>query len=181
MNTENTKAGNKRFAILVAIVAVMLIAIVVLVVMLMMKPEVVTVVESSTSGEKLTYETKIVTSDPETLQAAVDSLMEKAKDGHMNLQMRTQAISADGKTFSCFLANSLRNNYDMFMVFYLDETQEEIYRTGLIPLGARIEEFTLEEPLPKGSHEITIVFNQVEEDLETIHAQVNVGLTLIVE
>ena len=46
------------------------------------------------------------------------------------------------------------------------------------------EEFTeeeLEKVLEKGIHEITIVYNQIEEDLETVHAQVNVGLQLVVQ
>lgn len=180
MNTENTKSRNKGMAILIAIIVVMLIAVILLVALLLKKPEPEVMVESGTTSGKLVYETQIVTEDPETLQAAVDAMVQKAKEGQMNLQMQTQAFSKDGKTFTCYLANSLKNNYDMFMVFYLDETQEEIYRTGLIPLGARIEQFTLEEALPKGSHEITIVFNQVEADMETIHAQVNVGLTLVV-
>lgn len=167
-------------AILVAIIVIMLIAVMLLVVLLLKKTDTEVVAESSAPSGKLMYETQIVTEDPETLQAAVDAMMQKAKEGQMNLQMQTQAFSKDGKTFTCYLANSLKNNYDMFMVFYLDETRKEIYRTGLIPLGARIEQFSLEEALPKGSHEITIVFNQVESDMETIHAQVNVGLTLVV-
>lgn len=99
----------------------------------------------------------------------------------MALKMQTQAVSSDGKLFDCYLGNSTSNRYDMFLVLYLDETQEEIYRTGLIPIGAHIEQFELEEALPSGTYEATLVFNQVEEDQETIHAQVNVGLVLVVK
>lgn len=138
--------------------------------------------EGRTSSDGIMeYEANIIVDDAKTLQDAVDEMYRKAKEGYMTLQMQTEAYSEDGREFTCYLANAAENSYDMFMVFYRDDTQEEIYRTGLIPIGARIEEFTLEEALEPGNHEITIVYNQVEEDRETIHAQVNVGLTLIVE
>lgn len=129
----------------------------------------------------MTYQANVIVDDPESLQDAIDAMIEKAQEGQMALEMKSEAISLDGKNFSCYLANSSSNNYDMFMVLYRDDTQEEIYRTSLIPIGARIEEFTLEDALETGSYEITIVYNQVEEDLKTIHAQVNVGLTLVVK
>ena len=101
--------------------------------------------QESASSKQFSYEANVVVDDAESLQDAVNQLIEKAKEGQMALEMKTEAHSEDGKTFTCFLANSLSNNYDMFMVFYRDDTQEEIYRTGLIPVGARIEEFTLED------------------------------------
>lgn len=135
----------------------------------------------SDSDGTLQYEANVITDSSEDFQAAMDEMVEKAKEGQMSLEMQTEAYSKDGKKFTCYLANSNKNNYDMFMVLYDDETEQEIYRTGLIPIGSRIEEFELEEPLEKGTHLITIVFNQVEKDKKTIHSQVNVGATLIVQ
>lgn len=129
----------------------------------------------------LAYEANVITEDEDALQDAVDALYKQAKEGQMVLQMQTQASSVDGLNFTCSLANAKENRYDMFMVLYLDETQEEIYRSGLIPLGGKIVEFTTTKQLEPGNYEATLVFNQVEEDRETIHAQVNVGLQLIVK
>lgn len=128
----------------------------------------------------LVYEANVVTNDADALQKAVDALAEQVKEGQMALEMQTQAFSTDGQHFTCYLGNGAGNQYDMFLVLYRDDTQEEIYRSGLIPVGSHIEAFDLDTPLPAGNYDITLVYNQVEEDLETIHAQVNVGLTLIV-
>lgn len=136
---------------------------------------------TGTENNGMAYEANIVVDDADALQDAVNRLYEKAKEGQMALEMQTVANSEDGTNFTCYLANAAKNNYDMFMVLYLDDTQQEIYRTGLIPIGARMETFVLEETLEPGSHEATLVFNQVEDDRETIHAQVNVGLTLVVK
>lgn len=138
--------------------------------------------EEEKQTSQLEYEGNVITDDAKSLQDAVNELNRKAKEGQMNLQMKTEAISQDGKTFSCYIANSTKNSYDMYIVLYLDDTQTEIYRSGLIPLGGRIETFTLEQTtLEPGEYEATLVYNQIEADRQTQHAHVNVGLTLIVQ
>ncbi len=170
---------NKKYLVLSAAALMLLVALTAAVVRLVSGDADEEAASDSVSG-MMAYETNLITDDSDALQDAVDKLYEKAKEGQMALEMQTEAISADGTTFQCYLANSRSNNYDMFMVFYDDETQEEIYRSGLIPIGSRIEEFKLKEELGPGSHAITVVFHQVEADRQTVHAQVNVGLTLIV-
>lgn len=177
--SRKEKSG-KTGIILMAVVIVLLAVVIVLLVMFRPREP----AKSDTlpaAGGALTYDTAVVLDDPETLQKLVDEMVRKAAEGTMTLEMQVDAVSSDGLTFSCYLANAVENNYDMFMTLYLDETKEEIYRSGLIPLGGRIESFALTEELAKGNHSCTLVFNQVEEDLQTIHAQVNVGLNLIVK
>lgn len=127
------------------------------------------------------YEANVILDDPKTLQDAYDEMVKQAEEGQMALEMQTTATSKDGKNFQCYLANAKENKYDMYMVLYLDSTQKEIYRTGLIPIGGRIESFELDEKLEPGKYTATISYNQVEEDGITDHAQVNVGLDLIVQ
>lgn len=127
-----------------------------------------------------TYESNIILDDPQTLQDEYDRMVKEVEEGRMALEMKTVASSSDGKKFACYLGNAKSNKYDMYMVIYLDNTQEEIYRTGLLPVGSRIESFELEKELEPGEYTATIVYNQVEDDGVTVHAQVNVGLELIV-
>lgn len=127
------------------------------------------------------YETNVILDDPKTLQDEYDKMVEEAKEGEMALEMKNVAISKDGENFSCYLANAKANKYDMYMVLYLDDTQEEIYRTGLLPIGGRIESFKLDKKLEQGKYTATISYNQVEDDGVTEHAQVNVGMELIVQ
>lgn len=179
--SRKEKSGKKGVILLAAIIILLLAAVIVLLVVMLLRKEPEKPQEIPAAGGVLTYDASVVLDDPETLQKLVDEMVRKAEEGMMTLEMQVDAVSSDGLTFSCYLANAVENNYDMFMTLYLDETQEEIYRTGLIPLGGRIESFTLAEALEEGNHTCTLVFNQVEEDLQTIHAQVNVGLNLIVK
>jgi len=186
---DKEKNKNKRLWIILAIVVVvLLIGIIIALVILLNKSSAnqniqqnETVVSNASSMGAIAYESNVVTTDEKTLQMLVDQMVEKAKEGTMALEMKTEAVSSNGTDFSCYIGNAVNNQYDMFVVIYLDDTQEEIYRSGLIPLGARIESFTSSKTLDPGSYVGTIVYNQVEDDQATIHAQVNVGINLIVQ
>ena len=127
------------------------------------------------------YESTVVVDNPNALQDAVDGMIRQAAEGSMTLEMNTEAVSEDGRTFKCRLGNAENNRYDMFVVIYRDDTQEEIYRSKLIPIGTHIEEFVVDKTIEPGKYEGTIVYNQVEEDHDTIHAQVNAGLDIVVK
>lgn len=133
------------------------------------------------SGAGGEYDSNVILDDPDTLQNMVDEMLKKAAEGQMALEMQVTAFSKDGENFSCYLANADANSYDMYMILYLDETQEELCRTGLIPVGGRIETLHIQKKLTAGTHTCTLTFVQVEADGKTEHAQVNVGLDLVVQ
>jgi len=184
---DKEKKTNNRLAIILAsVVGILLIATIVVLVIVLTKTRYQNVTDTSngngqTQSNVIGYEANVVTTDEETLQKLVDEMVSKAAEGTMALEMKTEAVSSDGTNFDCYIANSVSNNYDMFVVIYLDETQEELYRSGLIPLGSRIEKFTSSVKLSPGTYVGTIVYNQVEDDQATIHSQVNIGLQLIVQ
>jgi hypothetical protein len=137
------------------------------------------VTESASGSDEIAYDTGVVAVDDDSLQKAVDEMM--AKQGSMALEMKVNAYSNDGSNYQCSIANSPRNSYDMYMILYLDETQEEIYRSGLIPVGKKLDHFTTSKLLESGSHDCTLTYVQVEDDHKTTHATLSVGLTLNVE
>ena len=108
-----------------------------------------------------------------SLQAVVDKMFEDA-ESEMVASYKGQAVSEDGKTFSCYIANSEYNEYDMFIALYTDlndENADPIYLSGLMRPGEAFREITLDEALDKGSHTVNLVFTQVEDDHSTIHGQ----------
>lgn len=188
---DKEKNKNKSLWIILAIVVVLLLAVVAVLVAILFNKnansgnsgisEQGAVVNSlGANGGVLAYETNAVATDAETLQDMFDKMVEEAKEGTMALEMQTEANSVNGTDFTCYIANAYNNKYDMFVIIYDDDTQQELYRSGLIPLGSRIESFTSSVKLEPGTHVATIVYNQVEDDHATIHAQVNIGLNLIV-
>lgn len=133
-------------------------------------------------GGQLGYESGAVTvSDADELQRLVDGMIEQAKDGTIALEYKNTATSSDGKNFACYIANSVKNKYDMYFGVYSDVTlKEELFLTKLLKPGTGIEKFETVRKLEPGSYEAVLVFTQVKDDHETIQSQASVTCTLIV-
>ncbi len=138
--------------------------------------------ETGDNVPKLAYEDNVVIiDDKDALQKAVDEMHEKAEKGNLALEFKENAISTDGKNFVCSIGNSEKNYYDMYIQLIDVETNEEIYLSGLIPLGSQIEQFESNIEYEKGDHKAYLILTQVDEDHSTIVGQVTVYLTLTVE
>lgn len=182
-------AKQRRLIIpLVAVVVVLCIVIVVLVVTLggrnnAAEPAAEPVEDSGGGGNLvLDYAQGVTVVDDESaLQAAVDKMMEDAQK-EMVASYQNQAISEDGKTFTCYIANSEYNEYDMFIALYKDLNDEEpIYLSGLMRPGEAFREITLDEALNEGTHRVNLAMTQVEDDHATIHGQSVVTIDMVVQ
>lgn len=144
--------------------------------------------EAAMAGQRIGYATNAVTTDPETLQQAIDEANRKASEPGMSLEYKDTAFSADGKTFKCYIANSENNAYDMFFTLYADEAMTDIlFLSELLRPGSRFEEITLEKTLEPGTYDAYLVHTEVrdnEEDaskLQVIKAQLATTYHLVVE
>jgi NADH:ubiquinone oxidoreductase subunit 3 (subunit A) len=139
-------------------------------------------IEPTTSSlGQLGYESGVIASDKDSLQKQVDEMFSKAADGYAELEYENSANSTDGQNFTCYVANSKSNKYDMFITLYEDSTfTNQIYLSGLISPGSAIDHFTLSKTLDEGSHDCVLVMTQVADDHSTMVAQVSYTLTLAV-
>lgn len=118
-----------------------------------------------------------VVEDPDALQKAVDEMYKEAREGNMSLEYKGVATSEDGENFSCYIANSTMNKYDMYIQIFGDaELTDQLFLSGLLRPGAAFDNITLEHSLEPGVHTVYVAFTQVEKDLETVHGQVLVTM-----
>lgn len=180
------KLNNKgKTNIVVIIVLVILLCVIAGLVIFILKSRTSssseTMAEITDNKSGLTYEANLVTTSESDLQMAVDEMLQQVEDGYMALEMKTEATSADGETFACYLGNSADNEYDMYFGIYMDaEYTDEVYLSGLIPPGARVESFKSNKKLEPGVYSAYLVYTQVEDNHQEIHSQVVVTLSLIV-
>ena len=137
---------------------------------------------SDTGTPKIGYaEGVTVVEDPDALQKLVDEMYQKAAEGTIALEYKNGAYSTDGTNFSCYIANSVDNKYDMYIQIFADEgLTDQLLLTGLIRPGSAFANLTLDHALDTGTHRVYVAFTQVEEDLATIHAQVFVTMDFTV-
>lgn len=101
--------------------------------------------------------------DEASLQAAMDAAMENAANSSVALKYQDNAYSEDGVNFECYIANSERNIYDMFLTIYADpELQNQIYLSELVRPGSGFEKLTLDRALEKGDHTVYVAVTQVD-------------------
>ncbi len=101
--------------------------------------------------------------DQDSLQAAVDEAQRNAREGKVALMYQNDAYSKDGKTFSCYIANSSGNMYDMFLTIFADaEMTDQIFLSGLVAPGNGFEEITLDHALEVGDHTVYVAVTQVD-------------------
>lgn len=162
--------------IILTLLVLFLSAVGIIAVLLLKKPE----KEEDAKEKGMGFEASVVLEDSDNLQKQYNEMPEKTKEGYMTLSMKTSAFSKDGTNFSCYLGNAEENKYNLYLTISLDDTEEELCRTELIPIGGHIESFTSGKKLEAGTYSATVGFVQVEEDLRTIHSQVYAGLELVV-
>ena len=147
-------------------------------------------VESSTgttvSEEKeknpliLDYDNGAVALDENGLERQIEE-MRKNSEGNVSLEYRNEAVSDDGKHFTCYLANSDLNTEDMFIAIFRDqELDSQMYLSGLLRPGTAINEFDSEIQLETGEYTAVAMFTTVGDDHETMTSQIAVEIKLIV-
>jgi len=179
---EEQKKKNNVWKILTVIIACVLVCVIVI--QVLPKKDSKNQEETTQSlmqNGQLGYQGNVVVSDQDDLQALADGMMERAQEGNMALEMQNVARSTDGKKFACYIANSIKNSYDMFLAIYLDDAlTDQVMITGLIAPGSAIDNFETSKKIENNTSAY-LVLTQVEADRSTIHSQVVVQIDLKVE
>lgn len=102
------------------------------------------------------------TPSPEEIQEA---LRQQVEEGMMNISMNTNPAFENGTAVgNVLITNSTSNRYAQVVEIYRDDTGELIYRSGVIPVGARIDNAKLMVNLPQGVYDCTAEFNQISDE-----------------
>lgn len=175
---EGKKTANRWLVPALLVLVILLLAAVLVFVLRGRGPEEIIIVDE---GPPLIgyAEGVTVVDDESSLQDAVDRLFNASKN-EMVVSYRPQAISEDGTNFTCYIANSEYNEYDMFIALYADLNGDEdpYFLSGLMRPGEAFREISLDKSLDKGTHRLYLALTQVEDDHATIHGQSLVTLEM---
>lgn len=158
MSQSSEQKNNNNTKVIIAIAAVVVVLAVCVTAFLILRKG------NNSDSPKIGYAADAeVILDQDSLQAAIDEAVENAKNGMVALQYQNDAFSDDGQTFSCLIANSASNLYDMFLTIYADDAlTDQIFLSELIPPGSGFEEITLDHALEPGDHTVYVVVTQVD-------------------
>ena len=106
-------------------------------------------------------------------------LNEKVAEGMINISMNIQPVFQTGNGKGTLnIVNDKTNNYPQVVYIVRDDTQEEIYRSGGILVGHRIETAPLSVELPPGQYECTAYFSNVDPQTGNVLGTAGANITI---
>ena len=97
---------------------------------------------------------------PEEIEARLN---EKVAEGMINISANTAPIFEDGSSEgNLMLVNESINNYPQKVQIVRNDTGEQIYESGAIAVGSKIERAKLDVVLPAGTYECTAMFHNLD-------------------
>lgn len=111
----------------------------------------------------------------EEIQEALNNIVE---EGMFRISIASNIIAIEDDMAQMRIENNLQNRYVMQVTMYLDETGEEIYRTGLIDPGYYIQEAKFDKHLDPGEYNATAIFTALYPDTEEIVGTVGANVKI---
>ena len=109
-------------------------------------------------------------------------LNEKVVQGMISISMNTSPVFENGTAEgNLLIVNSERNNYPQIVYIVRKDTGVEIYRSGGIPVGSKIERAKLAVNLPAGTYECVAYFNNADPETGAFLGTAGAEITVTVQ
>jgi hypothetical protein len=116
---------------------------------------------------------------PEEIEAALNN---KVAEGMINISANTAPIFEDGASEgNLMLVNESINNYPQKVQIVRNDTGEQIYESGAIAVGSKIERARLDVDLPAGTYECTAYFHNLDPESGAIIGTAGAIITITIQ
>lgn len=125
---------------------------------------------------------------PDNVQEVIEQMTQTAPEeltapGYYTVWMNYEWHFASGDAVSedAYVENlAVNTNAVYFDVFLLEDEENAVYKSPLLPLGSRLRDIALDTPLEAGTYDCVAVYHLVDDDQNTL-STLRVTVTLIVE
>ena len=116
---------------------------------------------------------------PEEIEAALNN---KVSEGMINISMNTAPYFENGTVEgNLMLLNESINNYPQKVQIVRNDTGEQIYESGAIAVGSKIERARLDVDLPAGTYECTAYFHNLDPESGAIIGTAGAIITITIK
>ena len=116
---------------------------------------------------------------PEEIEAALNN---KVSEGMINISMNTAPYFENGTVEgNLMLVNESINNYPQKVQIVRNDTGEQIYESGAIAIGSKIERARLDVDLPAGTYECTAYFHNLDPESGAIIGTAGAIITITIQ
>ena len=111
-----------------------------------------------------------------------EKLNEKVEEGMINISMNTAPYFETGTAEgNLMLVNESINNYPQKVQIVRNDTGEQIYESGAIAVGSKIERARLDVVLPAGTYECTAYFHNLDPESGAIIGTAGAIITITIQ
>ena len=111
-----------------------------------------------------------------------EKLNQKVAEGMINISANTAPIFEDGSSEgNLMLVNESINNYPQKVQIVRNDTGEQIYESGAIAGGSKIERAKLDVVLPAGTYECTAYFHNLDPETGDIIGTAGAIITITIK
>jgi hypothetical protein len=118
----------------------------------------------------------------DNVEEVLEKMKEPVQDGYYRMRMNNDWTfpAGDKPSTNAYVENADTNTRTVYIDVFRDDTEELVYSSPFIPVGAKIEKFALDAKLPKGEYAATATYHLVDDNHNEI-TTASVAVTLRVE
>jgi hypothetical protein len=118
----------------------------------------------------------------ENLQEITTAVETAVERGMFATYMTSTWTFQDGYSASgnALKGNSPSNNFPFWFTVTEQSSGDVVFTSGLIPLGARLSDITLDVPLPAGEYNAVVAVHMVDDDGVVVDSNVGIGIRIVV-
>lgn len=174
---QNQRKNSRVLLILCTVIIVLLIAIVVL--LLKGRNDTNVISEETISSPK-----RNVVINEENAEEMAEEILNREKVAAprtYEVTMNSTWNFQDGASSSdnAYVENSTANTTPVYFDLLLDETEEVIYESPVIPVGSYLEDIKLDTDLDAGTYDCTLIYHLVDAEQNTL-ATLQMAVTVVV-
>lgn len=122
----------------------------------------------------------------ENYQEIMENMESNVREGYFETYMNTEWIFPDGtsETQNAILGNSPNNTKPIRCEILLEESEEIVFSTGVIPVGAQIPPFKLDVDLDAGKYDavcMVYLLNEMDDGTYKDYSNAGFNITITVE
>ena len=182
--SKDTKGGINKLYIIIGVVIILLLVAVIVILLLKNKKPTSDNVERNQASTREVVESARLVLDESSAQTVMDEMREKVEEGMFECNMSMTWTFPDGKSTSkdAIVVNSSSNTYPLYFDVNLEDTDELIYSSPVIPVGSQLTDFALDKELEAGEYRAVVMYSLLEdEQSQVVKSQAGFVIKIIIE
>lgn len=172
---ESSKPQSNKLVVLIVALLVVLVVFAGLIIFLLTRPKETQIEPSPTGGRGTVVTVENATELQEQIANATPT-----PDGSYVTSMSIDWHFKGDTSTDAYVANVVENTRTVYFDLHLADTNEVIYSSPFIPVGAELKGITLDKQLEAGTYETILVYHLVDDDENEV-STLSIALTIYVE